>query len=355
MEKFYTKWLNCLAAEQNENGLLPKVIPNCSAFLYDPSAGWQDAAVIVPWEVYLAYGDINLLKRQFDSMTKWIDFVTSDTKDQFLWTGRTTHYGDWLGLDAPYGSYVGASRTDLIASAYYAYSTSLVIKAGNIIGKDVTKYETLYNGIKNKFKETFKTFNTQTECVLVLYFGLTDKPEEVAAQLNQMIIANNKKLTTGFIGTPYILHALSDNGYSKTAYDLLLQENFPSWLYSVKQGATTIWEHWDGKNENGDLWSSDMNSFNHYAYGAVAEWMYSVPGGIVIDEDNPGYKKVIISPKPDKRLSYFKARLKTKNGYIYSSWEYIDDSIKYKIETPVEATIIIDGVSKTVAPGSYTF
>ena len=354
VEKFYTKWLACLAAEQHKNGFLPKVIPNAFADT-DASAGWQDAAVIVPWEVYLAYGNKEILKNQFDSMCKWVDFVTKDTQDKFLWTGRDSHFGDWLGLDAPYGSYIGASRTDLIASAYYAYTTGILVKAGQEIGENVEKYMLLHKNIVEKFKQTFFEFYTQTECAIVLYFGLTDNPERVAAQLNDMIISNGKRLTTGFLGTPYLLHALSDNGYVTTAYDLLLREEFPSWLYSVKCGATTIWEHWDGKNKKGDFWSEDMNSFNHYAYGAVAEWMYSVQGGIIIDEKNPGYKKAIIAPKPDMRLDYFKAELNTRHGKIISEWKISDGKINYRIETPVETTIIINQESLTVGSGKYNF
>lgn len=333
---------------------MPKVIPNAFADM-DASAGWQDAAVIVPWEVYLAYGNKEILKNQFKSMCRWVDFVTTDTQDKFLWTGRDTHFGDWLGFDAPYGSYIGASRKDLIASAYYAYSTGILVKAGKEIGENVENYMTLHKNIVEKFKQTFFEFYTQTECAIVLYFGLTDNPKKVAAQLNDMIISNGHKLTTGFLGTPYLLHALSDNGYIKTAYDLLLQEEFPSWLYSVKCGATTRWEHWDGKNEKGDFWSKDMNSFNHYAYGAVAEWMYSVPGGIIIDENNPGYQRAVIAPKPDMRLGYFKAELNTRNGKIISEWEISDGKINYRIETPVETTIIINEKTMTVVSGKYNF
>jgi len=354
VQKFFTKWLADLSAEQEENGVLPRMSPN--PYVENTiSAAWQDAAVIIPWELYLAYGDKSILEKQYDCMCRWIEFIENDTKDEFLWTGRTSHFGDWLGLDAPYGSYKGSSCVDLIASAYYAYITGIMAKVGRVIGKDASEFEELHKNIVKKYKETFTEFKTQTECVLTLYFNLTDEKEKVAAQLNDMIVSKGTQLETGFVGTPYLLHALSDNGYADTAYSLLLREEFPSWLYSVKCGATTIWEHWDGINEKGEMWSTDMNSFNHYAYGAVAEWMYSVPGGIVMDENNPGYKSVIISPVPDKRFDYFTAELDTRRGTIISKWEYNGDDISYYIETPVPATVVINGKTTYVQAGKYKF
>ena len=192
--------------------------------------------------------------------------IRDSTKDPYLWTGGQ-HFGDWLGLDAPSGSYKGSSREDFIASAFYAYSTSLVIKAGNVLGKDIAAYEALYEQIIAAFRKAYPVYNTQTECVLAAHFGLAEDPQAAADQLAEMVKACGIKLQTGFVGTPYLLHVLSDHGYADLAYSLLLRKEYPSWLYPVTKGATTIWEHWDGIMENGDFWSSDMNSYNHYAYG----------------------------------------------------------------------------------------
>ena len=353
VEKFFTKWLTDLRLDQTENGGIPHVIPQ----LWDDnktSCGWGDASTICPWQIYLTYGNIDILKKQYKSMCAYINYITTNTKDKYLWTGGA-HFGDWLGLDAPYGSYKGASRDDFIASVFYYYSTTLVIKAGRVLGKGTAKYEKLAENILKKIRKTYKSYETQTECVLALYFGIAEDKKATAKQLADMIIENGRRLKTGFLGTPYILHALSQNGYTDIAYDLLLQENYPSWLYSVKQGATTIWEHWDGVNDKGEFWSKDMNSFNHYAFGSVADWVYGVACGIQTVEEKPGFEEIIIAPVPTKKLKHLSARIDTRYGTVSSAWFNEGDKFRYEITTPVKATVIIDGKEYTLKKGSYVF
>jgi len=287
-------------------------------------------------------------------MKKWIDYITSTTTTKYLWTGGT-HYGDWLGLDAPSGSYKGSSNEDFIASAFYAYSTSLVIQAGTVLGEDVSELSTLYENIVNTFQKTWPTYHTQTECVLAAHFKLAKNCQAAADQLADMVRACGTKLQTGFVGTPYLLHVLSDYGHTDLAWDLLLRTKYPSWLYPVTKGATTIWEHWDGIMEDGSFWSKDMNSYNHYAYGSVADWVYGVAAGILPRKDAPGYAKVTIAPHPDKRLDWLRAELDTRHGHISSFWTKEDDSWRYEITVPVEADIVIDGVCHSVRAGSYCF
>ena len=351
-ERFFTKWLADLAADQREDGAVGHVIPN--VLHQSGSAAWDDAATICPWAVYLAYGDPNILRAQFASMKKWVDYITAHTTTKDLWTGGT-HYGDWLGLDAPSGSYKGSSREDLIASAFYAHSTALVIKAGRVLGQDISAYEALYERIVRAFRQAYPVYQTQTECTLTVYFALAEDTQKAADQLAQMIRSCGTKLQTGFVGTPYLLHALSAHGYTELAYDLLLRREYPSWLYPVTKGATTIWEHWDGQMENGDFWSSDMNSFNHYAYGAVADWVYTVAAGIQTVEEKPGYAAVRIAPQPDKRLDWLEASVETRHGLVRSRWEKQRDMWRYEIETPVEAEIMIDGRKTFCRPGRYIF
>jgi alpha-L-rhamnosidase len=191
--------------------------------------------------------------------------------------------------------------------------------------------------------------------VLALAFDLTDEKEAVAARLAQMIRENGNRLKTGFVGTPHLLYALSENGYADAAYDLLLQEAYPSWLYEVNHGATTIWEHWDGMKEDGSFWSTDMNSFNHYAYGAVADWLYSAAGGIRPDEEAPGFARAVIAPIPSPRIQSLEAEYKSVHGTIRSKWTNTRDGVRYEIATPVPAEIIIDGKRHSVTPGSYIF
>ena len=351
-ERFFTKWLADLAADQREDGAVGHVIPN--VLHQSGSAAWDDAATICPWAVYLAYGDPNILRAQFASMKKWVDYITAHTTTKDLWTGGE-HYGDWLGLDAPSGSYKGSSREDLIASAFYAHSTALVIKAGRVLGQDISAYEALYKRIVRAFRQAYPVYQTQTECTLAVYFALAEDTQKAADQLAQMIRSCGTKLQTGFVGTPYLLHALSAHGYTELAYDLLLRREYPSWLYPVTKGATTIWEHWDGQMENGDFWSSDMNSFNHYAYGAVADWVYTVAAGIQTVEEKPGYAAVRIAPQPDKRLDWLEASVETRHGLVRSRWEKQRDMWRYEIETPVEAEVVIDGRKTFCRPGRYIF
>lgn len=353
VEQFFKKWLKDLAADQWENGMVTQIVPAVIQFP-NSSAAWGDAAVICPWNVYLAYGNKEILEQQFESMKKWVDYISFQTKETDLWVG-SEHFGDWLGLDAPEGSYKGSSREDLIASAFYAYSTEILVKAGRILQKDVGEYVSLYERIVKKFRQKYPEYRTQTECALAVHFRLAEDCASVSKQLVQMIEAAGGKLQTGFVGTPYLLHALSEQGYVKEAYSLLLREEYPSWLYSVKKGATTIWEHWDGIKENGDFWSTDMNSFNHYAYGSVADWVYCVAAGIRIIEEFPGYEKVQIAPMPDDRLDWLEAVLETRHGQIRSKWEKSEESWRYEITTPVDAEILISNKKYEVKAGTYLF
>ena len=349
-ERFMTKWLKDLALAQKENGAVSDVVPDV---MISPrySAAWGDAATICPMEVYRAYGNRQVLENQFDSMCRWVDFITKTTKTPDLWVGGN-HYGDWLGLDAPEGSYVGSTDPDLIGSAFYARSAALVVEAGQILGKDVSRYEELLERIKTAFRKTYGgKLTTQTAKVLALHFGLAEKPEKVAAELAKQVKKCGKQLQTGFVGTPYLLHALSDNGYGELAYTLLLRKDYPSWLYPVTKGATTVWEHWDGIRQDGTFWSRDMNSFNHYAYGSVADWVFSKACGI--QAALPGYERVRIAPIPDSRLESLQAELKTRHGWIRSRWVHTEGRVRYEIETPVATELVIDGVSRMVEPGRY--
>ena len=237
----------------------------------------------------------------------------------------------------------------MIASAFYAHSTALVVKAGRVLGQDISAYEALYERIVRAFRQAYPVYQTQTECTLAIYFALAEDTQKTADQLAQMIRDCGTKLQTGFVGTPYLLHALSAHGYTELAYDLLLRREYPSWLYPVTKGATTIWEHWDGQMENGDFWSSDMNSFNHYAYGAVQEWMYRHIAGIETTEQAPGFAHPILQPKPDTRsaeeipagqekITWVRTSFASPVGLIESAWD-MTDGFTYTCRVPVAATL----------------
>lgn len=341
--KFFSKWLKDLAADQCKDGKVPHVIPDLGWFDDEEnatsSAAWADAATICPWQIYLTYGKKEILEVQYPSMKKWVDYLDSIATNN-LWI-QEDHFGDWLGLDAEEGSYKGSTDMNLIASAYYYYSTSLVVKAGKVLGEDVEKYEQNLENIKAAFIREYLPegkllCNTQTACVLTLFFGLCEDSEAVTEQLLS-IIKEYGHMTTGFVGTPYLLHALSGNGQTKVAYDLLLREEYPSWLYSVTQGATTIWEHWDGIKPDGSMWSADMNSFNHYAYGAVGDWMYGNMAGINTDEKAPGFKHIIFKPETDERIDFVEASIDTAYGEVKSEWKRVDGKILYTFTVPAGA------------------
>jgi alpha-L-rhamnosidase len=288
-------------------------------------------------------------------------------------------------MDAGEDSYVGATSNDLVATAFYAYSTELVVKAGDVLSEDVTEYRELYSNIVKRFREYFMENGmpkeefpltevkpperksvidtvrrgvTQTAITLILRFNLC-LPEEREALVNklcELIDDFDGRMATGFLGAPYVLHALSDCGRHDVAYSLFFQNNNPSWLYSVDHGATTIWEHWNGIKEDGSFWSTDMNSFNHYAYGSVAEWMFGTICGV--KQTEVGYKRIRLAPVPDKRLGFAKCALETVSGRIESHWYYRSYRIAFEFTVPegVTADIVLpNGYTETVSGGSYTY
>ncbi|MFD2611069.1 family 78 glycoside hydrolase catalytic domain [Paenibacillus gansuensis] len=341
---FFTKWLRDLQADQAEDGAVPFVVPNVLDGY--SSAAWGDAAVICPWNLYVCYGDRRILQEQFASMKAWVEYIRRQGDNEYLWnTGF--HFGDWLGLDAKENSYIGATPTDLIATAFYAYSTQLVSKAAEVLGleEEARKYKELHSRISEHFHLEFVTPNhrlaapTQTAHVLALMFGLVEGPakERTAATLAKMIEDNKYHLTTGFVGTPYLCLALSENGYHETAAKLVTQTSYPSWLYSITKGATTIWEHWDGIKEDGSFWSKDMNSYNHYAYGSIGDWLYRVLAGLDAAEDRPGYKRILLKPQPSEEFEYASAELESMYGPIRSSWRRDSESLTMAVEIEIPA------------------
>lgn len=357
VKTFFKKWLKDLAACQRYDGAVPAIIPGIGdIYSINTGAAWGDAAVICPWQIYLSYGDKTVLDEQLDSMIEWVEYMHHRGSEEFLWLGDF-QYGDWLALDNGDGICFGASDTDLIASSYFAYSTGILVKALKVLGKDSSLYDALYRNVVSAFKNYFTEYKTQTECVLVLAFDLVDedKKKSVVQKLVDLLKENDNKLTTGFVGTPYILDVLSQNGHTDLAYTLLLREEFPSWLFSVNMGATTIWEHWDGIKEDGTMWSKDMNSFNHYAYGAVASWMYETMAGIKIDEKKVGFENIVLCPQTDDRLTWVEASVETVYGTIYSRWEKLDGKIEYTFNVPNTAELHLNGEVIELGRGEHKF
>jgi alpha-L-rhamnosidase len=365
VHNFLTKWLKDLAADQLKNGSVPCVIPGILGEMMAGSSGWSDASTIIPWEMYKVYGDKKILEEQYESMKAWVDYVQSQSPNNLWNSGH--HFGDWL-FYRPNDDLDGRSAiTDkfLIAQCFWAGSTQIVINTAKLLNKqnDVEKYTASLAKIKEAFLKEYLTSSgrmvsgTQTAYVLALNFDML--PEGMRSQAADRLVENIKSydyhLTTGFLGTPYLCHVLSRFGHTDIAYKLLLQDTYPSWLYPVKMGATTIWERWDGQKTDGTFQNPGMNSFNHYAYGAIGDWMYRCVTGIDLVE--PGYKKFKIKPEIDASLNYARASYESVYGKISSGWERKDGMIVVKVTVPANtsAEIILPGTTQTVGSGNYEF
>ena len=375
---FFRKWLRDLAADQLQDGGVPFVIPdvlgkNNLADQFDRTShsatGWGDAAVICPWTVWQVYGDRQILVDQYDSMKAWIGYIQDHAQDGVLWnTGF--HFGDWLALDAREGSYFGATPNDLTATAFYAWSTRLMIQIADVLGRsdDAAEYRALHSRIVRAFQDEFFTKTgrlavmTQTAHILALHFGLVPDAykERTISSLLGLLDKTGGHLETGFLGTPYFCQVLSDNGHLDRAYALLIQEDYPSWLYPVKAGATTIWEHWDGIKPDGSLWSKDMNSFNHYAYGSIGDWMFRHIAGINLDPDQPGYRHSVLRPVPGGGLTHADGSLDTLYGRLSLAWRLEGDTMVVDVTVPVNTTASLslpgtDLADQTLGSGTWQF
>ena len=344
---FYTKWLKDVAADQKASGAVPHVIPNVlrrkSPDSDSASAGWADAAVIVPWTVYLSYGDTRILEQQYPSMKAWVDYMAGKAGDTFFWNKDFT-FGDWLAFATTRSDYPGATTDkDLVAQAYFARSTDVLRRTAVILGKteDAARLAELLGRIRRVFNEEFVTpngrlsSNTQTAYALALGFDLLpDSLRPRAAERLAADVQKFKHITTGFLGAPLMCPVLSDWGYLDEAYMLLLRKEYPSWLYPITRGATTIWERWDGLKPDGSFQDKGMNSFNHYAYGAIGEWLYRVVAGLDVDPDKPGYKHVLVRPRPGGGLTRARAAHDSIYGPVSSGWEIKDGRFQLDVEVP---------------------
>ncbi len=344
---FFTKWLNDVTDAQLSDGTVPPVAPILRpVFQDDGGPAWADAIIIVPWTVYQFYGDKRILAGNYTAMQKYVEFLSSTSKNGIRCYEEYPGYhgyGDWLALDGSDGR-EGATSKELIGTAFYANSTKMLSRIARVLGKedDASRYHGFFMQARQAFNDRFVAEdgsivgNTQTSYVLALEFDLL--PEnlrlQAANKLVKDILRRNGHLSTGFVGTPYINWVLSDTGHLDTAYDLLMQKSWPSWLYSVTQGGTTIWERWDGWTHDKGFQDAKMNSFNHYAYGAIGAWMYSVIGGIDFDPAQPGYKHIIMHPQPGGGLTYANTAYHSMYGDIRSAWSLVNDTFLWEVSVP---------------------
>src|SRR5919109_387763 len=351
---FYTKWLKDVALDQEDDGAVPFVIPNVLS--HDTRkgeaalAGWADVAVVVPWVVYQSFGDKRILEEQYSSMKAWVEWMRRQAGEKYIWSNGFS-FGDWLAFATTRSDYPGATTDkDLIQTAYFARSAALLARTSEVLGKkeDAAEYNSLEEKIKTAFQKEFVTpngrlsSNTQTAYALALAFELL--PQEQRAQAAARLAEDVKKfahLTTGFLGTPLLCQVLSDYGYLDVAYMLLNRTEYPSWLYPVTKSATTIWERWDGIKPDGTFQDAGMNSFNHYAYGAVGEWMYRVMAGLEIDPSAPGYKHTIFEPHPGGSFTEVRVRHESVYGRVGSDWKIEGGKFTLTVEVPSNTTATV--------------
>ncbi len=360
---FFRKWLADLDAQSSLEMGVPHMVPDL--FNTVGAAAWGDAATVIPWVMYNVYGDKQILKEQYPCMKQWVDFIISRSEN-YLWM-KDFQYGDWLGMDREGESLTGATDVNLVANAYFAYSASLVAQAAKVLNnkQDEAFYAEVSKKVKKAFCDEYLTKNgrlvsdTQTACALALYFDMV--PQNKRARIMQSLIKNlerhNHHMVTGFVGTPILCKCLSQNGAHDIAAKLLFNNDYPSWLYAVNLGATTIWERWNGIKPDGSFEDASMNSFNHYAYGSVGDWLYKCVVGI--NHEKPGYKQIIFTPTLTNGMTSARASLKTVYGTVECGWEIKDASVTVRVTVPCNTSArLIMPASKTVhllGSGSYEF
>jgi len=349
-ENFFAKWAKDIKADQLPDGRVPHVIPNVLGN-DGGSAGWADVSTVIPWNMYLAYGDKKILEDQYSSMKAWVDFMKNKSVNDLWNTGF--HFGDWLfySVNNDLDGRSAVTNKYLIAQCFYAHSTQLLINAASVLGKkeDSATYADLLGKIKDAFVKEYTTYNgatmsnTQTSYVLALQFDMLPEAlrQQAADRLAENIKQYSNHLTTGFLGTPYLCHVLSRFGHTDVAYKLLLQPTYPSWLYPVKMGATTIWERWDGIKPDSTFETPTMNSFNHYAYGAIGDWMYRVITGMDTETDGPGYKKIRIQPHIGEGITNAAASYLTRYGKLACEWKVENGKLLMNVEIPANTTATV--------------
>lgn len=358
MAAFYTKWIRDVSDSQLEDGRYPDIAPHVGEWeSHFNSPGWADAGVIIPWRVYQNYNDVTLLSRQYESMKKFVDFVHLRNPG-LIWTNaKGNMYGDWLNgntiISDDYPKTGGGVPNEVFATAYFAYSTELLSKMAGLLGKssDNEFYQKLASSIRSKFLDEFVnedgiiSGNTQAGYALALELDILPEHlrKKAAAHMVEALKVYDNRMSTGIHTTIRLMNQLSEYGYTDLAYELLMSRRFPSWLYSVDQGATTIWERWDGYVKGRGFQNPGMNSFNHVAIGAVGEWMYKHMLGIQYDENQPGYRHFYIKPQPGKILKWVKGSYHSINGVIAVSWENKDNLLNLEVTIPVntEATVVL--------------
>ncbi len=366
---FFRKYLHDMATEQkNLGGMVPDFIPSLDTPYQGTACVWGDACTIIPWNLYQIYGDKTILAEQFDSMASWVDYITRLDGDDHGWS-RHFHYGDWLALDHPDhrpDQCLGGTDVAYISQVYYRSSARIVADAAALLGKTAVakKYADLADRLTVYLQNEFFApggrccVDTQTGLVLALQNNLSPNDAKCAARLSEKLDQTHGKLQTGFVGTPFLCGVLTEYGMERRAYDLLLNEEYPGWLYEVNLGATTVWERWNSMNPDGSVSSTGMNSFNHYAYGSIFQWLAEYAAGL--KPAVPGFRKAVIAPVPDTRLRKMDYTYLSAAGTYRIVWQALDKfTLRLRVEIPFgcEAELRLPdcGEIRSLSAGSYEF
>jgi len=357
---FWESWLRDVAYDQDPELGVPSVVPDVvlGGELRFGRAGWADAATIVPWAVYESYGDAAVLERQFLSMRTWVDSLAQRRgPDGLLVPG--TQFGDWLDPDAPVARpWEAKADSEYLANAFFAHSAALVAEAATLLGDRpvADAYRALGREVADATWRRWAghAVETQTGCAVALQLGVAPDGDRssVAAALAGLVRAADGRVATGFLGTPLVLPALVEFGHVDECYLMLLRRDVPSWLYQVRAGGTTVWERWDAIRPDGsihpgtmtspqdlpDSGDAHMLSFNHYAYGAVVDWVYRHVAGIAPDRERPGYRHVLLAPKPGRGIDWANAAIETSYGRAAIGWRLEGDTLVADVELPFGTT-----------------
>jgi alpha-L-rhamnosidase len=363
VHSFLASWLESMRLDQQADGAIPSIVPDVKGILGNRCGGpgWSDAATVMPWEIFVRTGDLTILEENFDMMRRWVGWYEGKARNHII---DVDAWGDWLQPNPASGKPQGDTPRDLLGTAYFARSADLTAQAARRLGRseDAERLEKLFAAVKSAFATKFfdangklsTTFESQTGYLLALGFDLLPEPMRPAAVANlvRLVNAADGHLRTGFLGTPLLAPVLDRFGHTDLAYQVLFKESYPSWFYSIHQGATTMWERWNSYSHADGFGDAGMNSFNHYAYGAIGQWMHERIAGLAPDPAQPGYKHFFIQPAPGGPLTSARAELATPYGKASSAW--ILENRKLKLEAIVPpnttATLKLSGKPDTTLP-----
>ena len=344
---FFTSWLADVVSEQGDDGAVPWVVPNVLGATSAAAAGWADVITFMPHDLYVAYGDPIPLAITFDAMRRWTDYQLNRAGDDLIWSGDF-QFGDWLDPDAPAGRPNDAKADrDLVATAFMAHSLALTGWAAAILGRHTEQagYAELAERVRRAWWDRFgeDALTTQTGAALAIQFDLAPESERDRAGdcLSQLVDKAGGHLATGFLGTPLLCHALAATGHIDDAYRVLLARTLPSWLYPLSHGATTVWERWDALRPDGSIPSDPLSatnhsmvSFNHYAYGAVADFLHRRVAGLAPDPANPGYRRILVEPKPGGSIQWARASHRSRYGTVEVAWSAEGATFELEVKVP---------------------